>query len=563
MFKKITFFYFLFFVTIHCLAQSTYLQSKSDYYPQIDRLDVLSGVVSDSLITSLNGMNRKDVVHFLENYLNENIETLNDIEKKEIEKIISINGEWHSSGDGAADSDYSLWNTFFDKKPDFLHYKSDKVYFVLNPVLNYQQSLESGNLKQNLFYNSKGIEARGLIGNRIGFYTTFTDNQERGPIHYQNYIINNNAVPGNTYYKPFKTQKNGFAQDYLYAAGYIDVAVVKNTINASFGTDKFQIGDGYRSLFLSDFGANYTFLKLNTRFGRFNYQNLFMELTPQYFRGADRLLPRKYATMHHLSINVARWLNLGLFESIIYGRKDHFDIRYMNPIILYRSVEQTNGSPDNALLGFNFKANTGIGAVLYGQLLFDEFSFSKLKANTGWWANKYGVQLGIKMADMFGIKNLLVQAEFNMVKPFTYSFRDSVADYTNYNLPLAHPYGANFVEADLIINYIPFKHTFITWKTFFNRQGRDTLSNVSFGGNIFKTYNNRNAEEGIRMFNGYASNVFYTNLNLSYEIKNNFYFDLGAVYRNEKANNTYNPTFSSIQAYIGMRLNSLRKQYDY
>lgn len=91
-----------------------------------------------------------------------------------------------------------------------------------------------------------------------------------------------------------------------------------------------------------------------------------MELTPQYFRGADQYLSRKYAAMHHLSVNVSKWLNVGLFEAIIFKRKDHFDFRYMNPIILYRSVEQTNGSPDNALLGFNFKINTGAKALLYG-----------------------------------------------------------------------------------------------------------------------------------------------------------------------------------------------------
>lgn len=534
-----------------------------DYYFQIDRLDILSGHVSDSLHTALNGMTRKDAVYFLEDYLKQHEETLNSIERAEISRIISKNGEWAENGDGAIESEYPLFRAIYERQPDFLHYNSKNVTFILNPVIHYQQSAESGNLKQNLFFNSKGIEARGLLGKRVGFYTIFTDNQERGPMHHQNYVRANQAVPGMTYFKDFKTTKPGYAQDYLYAAGYVDAEVVKDVVNVTFGTDKFHIGDGYRSLFLSDFGSNYTFLKLNTRFWKFNYQNLYMELTPQYARGGDRYLPRKYATMHHLSVNATKWLNVGLFEAVMFSRKDHFDFRYMNPIILYRSVEQTNGSPDNVLLGLNFKINTGLKAVVYGQVMLDEFSFSQIKANNGWWANKYGAQLGIKFADMFGVKNLLVQAEGNLVRPFMYSYYDSVVDYSNYNQPLAHPYGANFAELDLIINYKPSKNTYITWKTFFNRQGRDTLSGTSFGGNIFKSYNDRNDSYGIRMFNGAKSDVLYTNLNLSYEIRDNLYFDIGGVYRYEKASHPANPTWNSIQVYTGLRLNSLRKQYDY
>ncbi|MBK9301070.1 MAG: hypothetical protein IPN14_10800 [Bacteroidetes bacterium] len=49
--------------------------------------------------------------------------------------------------------------------------------------------------------------------------------------------------------KIFKISKPGLAQDYLYAVGYVDADIIKNTVNVTFGTDKFHIGDGYRSLF--------------------------------------------------------------------------------------------------------------------------------------------------------------------------------------------------------------------------------------------------------------------------------------------------------------------------
>ena len=117
-----------------------------------------------------------------------------------------------------------------------------------------------------------------------------------------------------------------------------------------FGHGSHIIGNGFRSLILSDLGNPNLFLKINTQLGKFQYQNIFMELIPQFRKRSDSLLSRKYAAMHHLSMNVTKWLNIGLFEGVIFGRKDHFDFQYLNPIIFYRHVEGTIGSPDNAIV---------------------------------------------------------------------------------------------------------------------------------------------------------------------------------------------------------------------
>lgn len=549
-------------------AQSTYLNLSSDDYFQLQRLDILQGKVNDSLYTLLNGISRKDAVHFVENYLIENEEKIDSKERYILEKFISNNCEWARTPDACQESEYPLFKTIYYSKTNMLQYRDDKLFFALNPIIYYRQMGEQGNLKQNLFFNARGIEARGKLGHRIGFYTTLTDNQERGPLYHQYFVNKYQAVPGYTFYKDFKLDANtiakkGYAHDYLYAAGYVDAEVLKDVVNVTFGTDRFQIGDGYRSLLLSDFGANYTFLKLNTRFWKFNYQNLFMELTNQYFRGADRLLPRKYASMHTLSTNLFKWLQVSFFEAVVYGRADRFDFRYLNPIIFYRSVEQTSGSPDNALVGLNYKINTGLKAILYGQVMLDEFSFGQLKKNNGWWANKYAMQLGVKFADPFGLKNMLLQVEANYVRPFTYSYSDSITDYSNYNQPLAHPYGANFAEIAVIAQYLAGKNTILRFKTFYNKQGRDTLSDVSFGGNIFKDYNKRNAEEGIRIFNGYSSTVIFADLGLSYELRRNLFFDLGFTYRREKSSHIHNPSWNAIMGYAAIRLNTVRRQYDY
>src|SRR5690606_14497165 len=175
------------------------------------------------------------------------------------------------------------------------------------------------------------------------FSTFLTENQERGPQFFQEHIKETRAVPGVGFYKPFKTT----AVDYFDARGYITFNAAK-FIDFQAGYDKNFIGNGYRSLFLSDWGNANLFLKINTRIWKLNYQNLFMELMPQFVKKGDSLLDRKYAAMHHLSINVTKWLNVGFFEGVIFGRTNRFDFQYLNPLIFYRHIEGTVGSPDNA-----------------------------------------------------------------------------------------------------------------------------------------------------------------------------------------------------------------------
>ena len=96
-------------------------------------------------------------------------------------------------------------------------------------------------------------------------------NQERDPLYVQQFITDRKAVPGGGFYKDFKDVGG---VDYFDARGYITTHVAK-IIDIAFGYDKNFIGNGHRSLFLSDFSSNVLFLKLNTRIWKFNYQNLF------------------------------------------------------------------------------------------------------------------------------------------------------------------------------------------------------------------------------------------------------------------------------------------------
>jgi hypothetical protein len=310
---------------------------------------------------------------------------------------------------------------------------------------------------------------------------------------------------------------------------------------------------------LSDFSNSALFLKFNTRIWKINYTNLFQEIFPSFGQRIGVLLDRKYTAMHHFGINATKWLNVGLFESVIFGRENHFDFSYLVPIIFLRSIEMQNGSPDNANIGVDFKANVAKKFQFYGQLMLDEFNLSELREDNTWWGNKYGLQLGAKYVDVLGVKNLDFQFEFNQVRPFTYSHYDSVANYTHYKQPMAHPLGANLREVLTIIRYQPAKKWYGYLRASFWKQGLDSAG-INFGSNPLKPNQSRSRNYGYEMFSGTPA----TGMNLygciSYEVKENLFVEMSGMYRPYETEGVRTTTAT---ATIGLRWNMFRREYEY
>ncbi len=560
MYKKAILVLLTILITTSSQAQTSYLQLGHVDYQLLDRLETRSGKLSDKLFLTTKPTSRKDAVDFLlkqredARYIG-----LSSIDRYNIAHMVSVSGEWDVEEDGAIDSKKPWFKTFYWKQPDMVHVKTDNFFLVANPVFSLHGIAENTqNGSNTLFTSSRGMEARGWIAKKVGFYTYVTDNQEGLPSYVNDYVDSTYGVPGADFYT--KSGTNNY--DYLLARGYIDFEAVKDHINVTFGFDKHFIGDGMRSLFLSDFSAGATFLRLNTKIWKLNYQNLFMELKPQFNRGRDRLLPHKYAAMHHLSVNATDWLNIGIFEGVIFDRRDQFEFSYMIPIIFYRQVERALGSPDNVVLGMNFKAIAAKHVQLYGQLMLDEFTSSELTAGNGYWANKFGIQLGGKYFDAFTLKNLDLQAEVNLVRPFSYTHFDSTANYTHYNQPLAHPIGAGFVELMGVARYQPIKNLYLTLQGMYYTRSVDT-GMANFGGNIFKDYDTRSSDYGVTLINGVSAKCALLSFNAAYELRENLFFDLGVTHRRCVYENNVAPDATSTYFTGGIRLNIVRRDYNF
>ncbi len=553
-----------FFLPFSVFSQSNQLPRGSKYDHLLERLEILLQENSDLNVSTFKPISRRTAVMACE--LSDSLHKfypydyfyhLSDIDRYNLHSLLLNNREWVQSSRDSFASRKPIWNAFYKDKANFLTVEEKDFFLAVNPVLQLQQSFETAS-NERVFVNSKGITMRGLIGKRIGFDVYVTDNQERGPEFFRNRIVQYDAVPGVGFYKPFKTT----AVDYLDARGSVFFNAGKY-FDFQFGYDKNFIGNGYRSLFLSDYGNSNLFLRMNAHVWKLSYNMLLMELVPQTINisAGNKVLDKKYAAIHHLSINAAKWLNIGLFDAVVFGRANHLEFSYLNPVIFLRAAEQQNGSADNAMLGIDYKANVGHQGQFYGQFLLDEFVLKEIKAGNGWWGNKFGVQFGTKFIDAFQVKQLDLQGEINLVRPFTYSHYDSIANYTHYNQPMAHPFGANFIESIGIIRYQLHPKWNTQLKLIFWKQGVDSV-NSNFGSDIFKINSSRShGDYGYEFLGGVLTKGTNISGLVSFEWKENLFLDGSLMYRHAKSELT--SAQNTFMFTLGIRLNMFRREYDY
>ncbi len=554
------------FLPVFGLSQSTYLPIGSKYDHFLDRMGIILQDNPELNIYTPKPISRKvavDVTLLADSLSNfdqhKDYYKLSKVDQFMANDLLMNNSEWIPAEQDTFKSKRPIWHTIYKEPANFFKVNVKDFFMVIDPVLQLNESSQNGN-PDRIFFNSKGLTLRGMIAKHLGFSSTILDNQERGPDYFQERVTASGypAVPGAGYYKPFKTT----AFDYFDARGYIVFDVWKY-FQFQFGYDKNFFGNGYRSLFLSDYPAANLFLKINARIWKLNYQILYSELINQHQLG-DYQYAKKYGVFHHLSVNATKWLNLGIFGNIMFSRPDHFEFSYLNPLIWLVPAQQENGSPDKTTMGLDFKANIAHTVQVYGQLLFNEFNFQQIiHWSEGWWGNKQGLQLGVKYVNAFKVKNLDFQIETNILRPYTYSHDDTVSNYSHYNQPMAHPLGSNFFEFIALGGYQPIPKLNIQAKLIYYEQGLDS-SGVNFGNNIFENYNTRPRDYGFFVGSGIPAKCVNASGLISYELLDNFFIDLSAQYRTYKKEDIGGTTTQSSMMYtIGVRLNSVRRQYDY
>jgi hypothetical protein len=335
--------------------------------------------------------------------------------------------------------------------------EDDKFKVILDPILDFR--LSHNGSKQG-FLNTRGVRINGNLDSKLFFNTSFYENQAEFTNRINEYYNIFGVIPGYGRIKRIGT--TGF--DFYTAFGNMSLKV-SDKINFTIGYDRLFIGDGYRSLLLSDFSAPMMYAKASFKFGRFEYNNLFTKAINPNFKNIMWLdnptsinseYPSKNISYNTLTYKRNNW-HFSIIEALVMSAdlEDWKEPLYtISPFFRTAYINYNNRLVNN-FIGLNITRQKENKGVFYSQLIANIIDFSNLP--------EFAFQLGYKSFDFIGVNNLYFQVEYNFVGRQMYSHQNNELHYGHYNQPLAHPAGTGVNEL-LIISAYTYKRLSIVAK---------------------------------------------------------------------------------------------------
>lgn len=317
--------------------------------------------------------------------------------------------------------------SFLARKLFFEHLiqlQTDDIYLTIDPLFFFEYGKEEESDKNSFFKNTRGFAANLSIGEKVSIYTSFRENQATLPSYVDQRTRNTGVAYGQGRYKTFK--EDGF--DFAMSSAYVSYTPIKN-INLQFGHGKHFIGQGHRSLLLSDLSFNNPYFRINTEWfnSKLSYQNLYTSFQSlerlESDAASEELFQRQRGVFRFLEFKPSAKFSIGLFESAISVAKDSTGnnkapASYWVPVIFLNSIAN---SPDESygLLGVNTEIRIIKKWLAYGQFAINQ-SFK----------GDLAFQIGSKL---FPSKHWMLQLEYNSQSNF------SKLNYTHYNESLSSP----------------------------------------------------------------------------------------------------------------------------
>lgn len=438
-------------------------------------------------------------------------------------------------------SDFAYQKLFSQHLYD-LKWNNSSFYSDVLPEFTIGKSFNQADITSSVFNNttttniySLGLQLGGTFGHNFSYNIAAFASTQTVPDYISTYIKQTGVIPG------LGLSSNGGGN--TYNLNYITASfsyTPSQYINIVAGRDKTFIGDGYRSLLLSDYSSPYLFFKLTATLGHLKYMAMWTDMNDPISVSQYGVQRNKFGVFHYLDWSVSNRLSFGFFENITgfftddNGVKRPFDFNYINPLIYMQAINNDSGDPDKSLLGFTGKYKISNGLTAYGQFALNEFHSVDFFSSNGSFTNKYAWQLGLRGTNLLSVNNLNFLVETNSAKPYTYSARSEIESYSNNGEPLAHPWGANFRELVVLLNY-SYKRFDYSFESDFGRYGLD-INGADFGKNLFQVYT-----DAARIYGNYTTQGLTTNLTffegkVAYVInpKTNLRVELGGIFRNEK-----------------------------
>ena len=291
---------------------------------------------------------------------------------------------------------------------NLLNIKEDDVFLTADPLFN----LTTGRTNYMdtttwIYTNTRGVRVSGNITSKFSFETRYYENQFYYPEYLDSVADARGVAFGLGRSKTFK----GKGHDVGMSSGYISYSPIKE-LNIQFGQGKHFIGDGYRSMLLSDNSFNYPYLSLSANLldGKLFYKtvNAWMQTLERMPLSAspEALFKRKAGSFHYLSFKPKKQLEIGFFEGVIFRRYEDsvgeipIDPAFYVPVIGVGSGLNVNNDFNKVVFGINVNFTPAEYIKIYGQFVMDDFS-------------KTGYQIGGKWFDLLKVKNSWLILEYN------------------------------------------------------------------------------------------------------------------------------------------------------
>lgn len=316
-----------------------------------------------------------------------------------------------------------------------IYLDSGNIQLSIDPLLNVEfgDDLRAEGIEERTYYkNMRGFVARLNLGDQVSIASTFRENQAVLP----HYLDQRTSLTGVAYGQGRTKNFGDYAYDFAMASAYVSYSPHER-LNIQAGHGKHFVGEGYRSLLLSDMAFNYPYLRIQSDWleGKLNYQNvyaLFQDLNRLEGNQSEGLFERKQGAFHFLNFSPNSRFSIGLFEGFIYPALDssgNIDVplNYWSPVIGLNTLLKGDERAGNSNLGINAKAHLFKRLKLYSQWsFFDE----KLK--------QFSYQFGGKL---FLGKAWTLQMEYNRGAK-----QNQNSIYHHYNESLTHPYQSDYEE---------------------------------------------------------------------------------------------------------------------
>lgn len=462
-----------------------------------------------------------------------------------------------------------LYRKIYTENLFIIYDTAKKFRCTIDPLFNFQVSDDRGDSTRKMSQNTRGFLLQGSIGNKFSFSSSFYETQATFPYYVDNFIQTASVIPGQGRAKLLNSQtgssfySNGY--DFDIAESYMSFTPSSH-FNFQLGQGKNFIGDGYRSLLLSDNSFDYPYFKMTSTFGRFQYTNMY-SLFVNYSDNAvstgnaEGLLQRKAASFQYLSWNITNRLEWGLFQGLIWQasnditNKQSYNLNYVDPVIGVNALQYGLDNNNNVLLGSTIKYKITRNIMAYGQVVVNDIGpLQNIQDKTGF-------QAGLKYYNHLG--ELLI--EYNQVRPYTYTNISAAQNYTNYNQALADPLGANFKELIVSMNVHLAKRFALHLQVNYAVIGEDAL-NANNGSNLLlsdtlltKSNSAITMEQGIKGLLNYADGHIsylmnpHTNMNIV----------MGLTYRELTESSISYKSPVTMLFYLGFRTSLGNTYYDF